>query len=116
VLKQPAVFIAQALVHASAPHVNPFDWHVVPEVTEPSHSSPELSTPLGQRETHVPDWHTFPELHAFKHEPQLLLSVFRFTSQPFAALPSQFAVPLLHTAQFPELQYCDVPQLVDVEE
>ena len=37
----------------------------------------------------VPGGHTSP------HEPQLLLEVCRFTSQPFAAFPSQSAYPAL---------------------
>jgi hypothetical protein len=32
-------------------------------------------------------------LHTLVHEPQCVGSAFRFTSQPFAALPSQFAKP-----------------------
>ena len=34
--------------------------------------------------------------HALAHEPQLAGSVAVFTSQPFAPLPSQFAVPAVH--------------------
>lgn len=55
---------------------------------------------------HVPPWQLDPAPHFAPHAPQLLLSVFRFASQPLAAFLSQFPKPVEHeeTAQVPALQ------------
>ena len=54
---------------------------------------------------HVPPWQLNPAPHFAPQAPQLFPSVFRFTSQPLAALPSQSPKPLVHeaTAQLPAL-------------
>ena len=52
---------------------------------------------------HVPPWQLNPAPHFAPQAPQLFPSVFSFTSQPLAALPSQSPKPVVHvaTAQLP---------------
>jgi hypothetical protein len=48
-------------------------------------------------------------LHAVVHAPQCVGSVFRFVSQPFATLPSQFEYPALHVMVHVPLVHPAVP-------
>lgn len=60
--------------------------------------------PAGQVVWHAPFEHCMPPGHALPHAPQLLESVCRFVSQPFAGLPSQLPKPALQTMrQLPPL-------------
>ena len=115
--------------------------HVVPQepqsesvfrlVSHPLFGLPsQLANPAAQVGTHAPAVHVnvpFAFEQEIPHEPQLAVLVFRFASQPFAALASQLPKPALHvpSAQTPVLHraaafaYVQVfphePQLVVVE-
>ena len=49
------------------------------------------------------------QVHALPQEPQLLMLVFLFVSQPLTGLPSQLAQPLLHTGAHTPLEQEVVP-------
>lgn len=89
------------LVLQALPHAPQFVVVVIavshPFAAFPSQSAnPGEHTILHVEPTQVPTpplW-----LHAFPHAPQLLASLVRLISQPFAAFPSQSANPALHAA------------------
>lgn len=90
---QTAPALANAHTFAQAPQ---FETDVVVSVSQPvatiPSQSPRPTSHVDRMQT--PALHTAPapgKLHTVPHPPQLVVDVVVFTSQPFAAMPSQFA-------------------------
>ncbi len=97
-----------ALAFAKGPHTVPHAPQFPGSTLVTVHAAPHSVLPVPQLAAHVPAVHTVPPPHTrgipdTEQAPQLALSVFVFTSQPFAGLPSQSAKPALHApiAQVP---------------
>jgi hypothetical protein len=81
-----------------AAHARPHAPQLLPSIVVSTHAAPHRVCPAGQPGPQRPSAQLgLAPAHAAPHIPQLRTSVCRLTSQPFAALPSQFAKPVLHT-------------------
>ncbi len=114
----PQLFTSSPSVTHSVPHsVLPLAqvaWHTpvrhtcpagqarphVPQFSESlarlRHAPPHIVVPSGHE--HIPATHDAPVTHAFPQRPQFAVLMAMLTSQPFAALPSQFAKPVLQVS------------------
>jgi hypothetical protein len=98
-----------AVQDVPAPHTTPHAPQLLESPLRVVHVPLQFVCPApqdGAAEVHAPALHVWPPVQATPHAPQLVALVWRFTSQPSAALPLQLANPAVHevTAHAPALQ------------
>jgi hypothetical protein len=96
----PDVHVSEAFARSQVTPQAPQLVRVWVLVSQPLLGLPsQLAKPAAHDGTHAPAVHTkvpFAFVQAAAHAPQFVVLVFRFASQPFAALPSQLPKPTLH--------------------
>jgi len=95
----PQTLAAHVAVALGAPgHTRPHIPQFVMLVLVSTHTPPQTIDGLTQVGVHTPPVQTDPAAHARPHAVQFAALVFRFTSQPLAAMPSQSPYPVLQLA------------------